>query len=154
MASYIQNILIVNGDRIPAVCQFVRGGENAFDFNAIFPLSSGCMMPEEKLQYWGTKGNAINAIFHEENGAFSFQTLNAAPVSIVEQLAERFPDCTFTFRWADEGGGNCGEILYENGHESYAFYPDDGTVGQEELYQQCWGQPMYDMEGANTLCKN
>ena len=137
MASYIQNILIVNGDRIPAVCQFVRGGENAFDFNAIFPLSSGCMMPEEKLQYWGTKGNAINAIFHEENGAFSFQTLNAAPVSIVEQLAERFPDCTFTFRWADEGGGNCGEILYENGHESYAFYPDDGTVGQEELYQQC-----------------
>ena len=153
MASYIQNILIVNGDRIPAVCQFVRGGENAFDFNAIFPLSSGCMMPEEKLQYWGTKGNAINAIFHEENGAFSFQTLNAAPVSIVEQLAERFPDCTFTFRWADEGGGNCGEIRYEYGYESYAFYPDDSTEGQAELYQQCWEQPMY-IEGANISCKN
>lgn len=153
MASYVQNVLSVDGDRIPAVCQFVRGGENVFDFNAILPLPSGCMMPEEKIQYWGTKGNTINAIFHEENSAFSFQTLNAAPVPVVEQLAERFPDCTFTFRWADEGGGNCGEILYENGHESYAFYPDDGTVEQEELYQQCWGQPMH-MEGANISCKN
>lgn len=110
------------------------------------------MTPEEKIKYWGTKGNVINAVFHEEDGSFSFQTLNAAPVPVVERLAERFPDCTFIFRWADEGGGNCGEILYEYGHESYAFYPEDGTA--EEIYQQCWGQPMYYMEGANTSCKN
>ena len=41
MASYVQNVLSVDGDRIPAVCQFVRGGENVFDFNAILPLPSG-----------------------------------------------------------------------------------------------------------------
>lgn len=154
MASYVQNVLIVDGDCIPAVCQFVQHGENVFDFNAIVPLPSGYMTPEKKIKYWGTKGNAINAVFHEEDSSFSFQTLNAAPVPVMERLAERFPDCTFIFRWADEGGGNCGEIRYEYGHESYAFYPDDGTVGQEELYQQCWGQPMYYMEGANTSCKN
>lgn len=152
MASYVQNILIADGDHIPAVYQFVRHGGNVFDFNAILPLPVGCVMLEEKIKYWGTKGNAINAVFHEEDGSFLFQTLNAAPVPVVERLVERFPDCTFTFRWADEGGGNCGEILYEYGHESYAFYPEDGTA--EEIYQQCWGQPMYYMEGANTSCKN
>ena len=152
MASYVQNILMVEGDHILAVRRFVRRGENVFDFHAIIPLPA-CMVPEERIKYWGTKGNAINAVFHEKDGSFSFQTLNAAPVPVVEQLAERFPDCTFTFRWADEGGGNCGEILYEYGHESYAFYPDDGTVGQEELYQQCWGQPM-NIKGVNTSCKN
>ena len=152
MASYVQNILIADGDHIPAVYQFVRHGGNVFDFNAILPLPVGCVMLEEKIKYWGTKGNAINAVFHEEDGSFLFQTLNAAPVPVVERLVERFPDCTFTFRWADEGGGNCGEILYEYGHESYAFYLEDGTA--EEIYQQCWGQPMYYMEGANTSCKN
>lgn len=154
MASYVQNVLIVDGDCISAVCQFVRQGKRVFDFHAIYPLPSEGMTPERKINYWGMKGNAINAVFHEEDGSFSFQTLNAAPVPVIERLAERFPDCTFTFRWADESGGNCGEIRYEYGHESYAFYPDDGTVGQEELYQQCWGQPMYYMEGANTSCKN
>ena len=154
MASYVQNILIADEDHIPAVYQFVRHEENVFDFNAILPLPVGCVTPEEKIKYWGTKGNAINAVFHEEDGSFSFQTLNAAPVPVVEQLAERFPDCTFTFCWADEGGGNCGEILYEYGHESYAFCPEDSTAGQEDIYQRCWGQPMYYMEGANTSCKN
>lgn len=153
MASYVQNVLIVDGDCIPAVCQFVRHGENIFDFNSIVPLPAGCMTPEGRIKYWGTKGNAINAVFHEEDGSFSFRTLNTAPVLVMERLAERFPDCMFTFRWADEGGGNCGEILYERGHESYDFYPDDGTVGQEELYQQCWGQPLC-IKGVNTSCKN
>ena len=153
MASYVQNVLIVDGDCIPAVCQFVRGGENVFDFNDIVSLPSGYMTPEKKIKYWGTKGNAINAVFHEEDGSFSFQTLNVAPVPVIDRLAERFPDCTFTFRWADEGGGNCGEIRYEYGYESYAFYPDDSTEGQAELYQQCWEQPMY-IEGANISCKN
>lgn len=153
MASYVQNVLIVDGDCIPAVCQFVRQGERVFDFHAIHPLPSEGMTPEGKIKYWGTKGNAINAVFHEKYGTFSFQTLNAAPVPVVERLAERFPDCTFIFRWADEGGGNCGEIRYEYGHESYAFYPGDGTTEQEELYQQCWGQPMY-RKGENTSCKN
>lgn len=154
MASYVQNILMIDEDHIQAVCQFIRQKERIFDFNAIYPLPSVDMTPEEKIKCWGTKGNAINAVFHEEDGAFSFQTLNAAPVPVIEGLAERFPDCTFTFCWADESGGNCGEILYEHGHESYAFYPDDGTAEQEELYQQCWGQSMYYMEGANTSCKN
>lgn len=154
MASYVQNILIIDRRRIPEVCQFVRHGENVFDFYAIYPLPSEGMTLEEKIQYWGTKGNAINVLFHEEEGYFSFQTLNAAPVPVIERLTERFPDCTFTFRWADEGGGNCGEIRYEYGQETYAFYPDDGTEGQAELYQQCWEQPMYYMEGANTSCKN
>lgn len=109
MASYVQNILIADGDHIPAVYQFVRHGGNVFDFNAILPLPVGCVMLEEKIKYWGTKGNAINAVFHEEDGSFLFQTLNAAPVPVVERLVERFPDCTFTFRWADEGGGNAGK---------------------------------------------
>lgn len=143
MASYVQNILLVDGAHIPAVCQAVRQGNKAFDFNAVIPLPSADMPPEEKIQYWGTKGNAVSAVFHEEDGAFSFQTLNAAPVPIIERLAELFPDTIFTLRWADEGGGNCGEIRYEYGHESYGFYPEDGTAGQKDLYQQCWGQPMY-----------
>lgn len=153
MASYVENILMVEGDRIPAVRRFVQHGENVFDFYAIYPLPLECMTPEGKTKYWGTKGNAINAVFYEKDGSFSFQTLNAAPIPVIERLAELFPDCIFIFRWADEGGGNCGEIRYEYGHESYAFYPGDGTAGQEELYQQCWSQPMY-IKGVNALCKN
>lgn len=153
MASYVQNVLRVDGDPIPAVCQCVRQGERVFDFNAIVPLPTKDMTPEEKIKYWGTKGNAINSIFYEEDGVFLFQTLNAAPVPVIERLAKRFPNHIFTFCWADEGGGNCGEILYEYGHESYGFYPEDGTDGQEELYQECWGQPMY-MEGVNESCKS
>lgn len=153
MASYVQNILMIEGDHIPAVCQFVRQGELAFDFHVIYPVPLEGMTPEGRIKYWGTKGNAINAVFYEEDGVFWFQTLNAAPVPVIERLAKRFFNHIFTFRWADEGGGNCGEILYEYGHESYGFYPEDGTEGQEELYQQCWGQPMY-MEGVNESCKS
>lgn len=72
MASYVQNILMIDEVHIQAVCQFVRRGKNVFDFYAILPLSSGCMMPEGKIKYWGTKGNAINAVFHGEDGTFSF----------------------------------------------------------------------------------
>ena len=71
MASYVQNILMIDEDHIQAVCQFIRQKERIFDFNAIYPLPSVDMTPEEKIKCWGTKGNAINAVFHPERCAGS-----------------------------------------------------------------------------------
>lgn len=151
MANRIQNVLLIEGQATQAVRQYVQRPENVFDFTAILPLSNVSL--EERIRCWGTKENAIEAVFHEEDGSFSFQTLNAPPLSVIEQLSKQFPEGTFTLRWADEGGGDCGEIAYRNGYEQYSLYPADGTRWQEELYELCWRQPMY-IEGVNQPCRN
>ena len=148
MANHVQNVLGIEGVAIQNVRCSVASKKSVFDFNEIYPLPEEAL-PEEKIQCWGTKGNAMAAAFHEENGSFSFQTLNAAPIPVIEVLAAHFPDHAFTLRWADEGGGNCGEIAYRNGYEQYSFYPAEGTRWQEELYELCWKQPMY-IEGVNA----
>lgn len=148
MANYIQNVLLMEGMNIQKVCNSVRRSDTVFDFTTILPLPENAS-PEAKIKCWGTKINAIGAVFHEKDKSFSFQTLNAAPIPIIEALSNQFPDCLFTLRWADEGGGICGETAYQNGREQYSFYPADGTRWQEELYELCWGQPMY-MKGVNA----
>lgn len=152
MANHIQNILQCDGMNIQNFCKSVSSSDSILDFTKILPLADNTSL-EEKIRRWGTKENAIGAVFHEEDGSFSFQTLNAAPLPVIERLSEQFPDGTFTMRWADEGGENCGEIAYRNGCEQYSFYPADGTRWQEELYELCWGQPMY-IEGVNQSCRN
>jgi hypothetical protein len=151
MANHVQNVLLVEGQATQAVRKYVQRPENLFDFTTILPLSNASL--EEKIRCWGTKENAMGAVFHKEDGSFSFQTLNAPPLPVIEQLSKKFPNCTFTLRWADEGGGICGEAAYRNGYEQYSLYPADGTRWQEELYELCWGQPMY-IEGVNQPCKN
>ena len=96
MAKYVQNVLLVEGQAILAVRQYVQRPESLFDFTAIPPLPNASL--EEKIRCWGTKGNAIGAVFHKEDGSFSFRTLNAPPIPVIEQLSKKFPNCTFTLR--------------------------------------------------------
>ncbi len=146
MANHVQHVLVVTGQDVQAVRNYVQRPENALDFTTLLPLPEGASA-EETIRCWGTKSNAIGAVFREEDGSFSFQTLNTAPLPVIKRLSEQFPDRTFTLYWADEGGGNCGETAYQNGYELYSFYPEDGTLLQEELYERCWGQPMYSKGG-------
>lgn len=88
MANHVQNILLVEGQAIQAVRKYVQRSESLFDFTAILPLPNASL--EERIRCWGTKENAIGAVFHEEDGSFSFRTLNAPPLPVIEQLSKSF----------------------------------------------------------------
>lgn len=100
MAIYVQNVLRIDGaeDDVAAVRRFVQSEKALFDFNRVRPIVRFMQTVEEKIKCWGTKGNAINAVYHEDDGSFTFQSLNSSPVPIIACLASRFPQCDFTLQ--------------------------------------------------------
>ena len=144
MAIYVQKVLRIDGaeDDVAAVRRFVQSEKALFDFNRVRPIVRFMQTVEEKIKCWGTKGNAINAVYHEDDGSFTFQSLNSSPVPIIACLASRFPQCDFTLQWADESGENCGEVTYRKGWEVICFYAEEGSKEQAGIYRCCWHQPI------------
>lgn len=84
---------------------------------------------------WGTKWNSCEPQWCLEEGILYFQTAWSAPIPIMEAIAKKYPDLTFTHRWADEDiGNNCGQMTYENG-ESIDFLIED----ERAFAMDVWG---------------
>lgn len=69
MANHIQNILQCDGMNIQIFCKSVSSFDSILDFTKILPLEDNTSL-DEKIRCWGTKENAIGAVFHKGTALF------------------------------------------------------------------------------------
>lgn len=87
---------------------------------------------------WGTKWNAYSIETAEDS--IAFDTAWAAPVVVIDRLAQLFPEVEIEHRWADEDtGSNCGHTTYHNG-ETAADWISDHSSEAYDVYVLCWGE--------------
>lgn len=66
------------------------------------------------IENWGTKWNAYDIKIFQNT--IEFQTAWSTPEPVIQKLSEKFPETTFTIKYADEDmGSNCGIYEYKNG---------------------------------------
>ena len=149
MPNYCNNCLCMDGNTktIKSVIEFVKSGENVFDFEKIVPMPDniycGSVGDKEREIYgennwydwsiknWGTKWNSIDA----ELDGYEIQFLTAwSPcVPVIATLAKLFPTLRFTYRYFECGMCFCGERIYENGVEIFKF---DGDYAENYLCEE------------------
>jgi len=87
---------------------------------------------------WGTKWNASNV--SEIEGGFKFDTAWSNPYKLLVKLSEKYPNITFSVKYADEDlGNNVGWYELRGGKEISGFIPDvcsyaAYTMGMEIKY--------------------
>lgn len=108
---------------------------------------------EWAIKYWDTKWNAYGYDKNQDyssGNTISFQTAWSAPNSVVEKLAENYPEISFAHEWADEDiGQNCGRYSYQNGERIEEYFPET----QKEAIEfacQIWDYDPLDLD----LCLN
>lgn len=91
------------------------------------------------IENWGTKWNASEPII--ENEVIEFQTAWATPEPIMLALSRKFPDVTFSVKYADEDiGSNCGWYEVKNGEITARDYED------RVFAMNLWGYSEEDMK--------
>ena len=92
-----------------------------------------------QLFNWGTKWDACESIYNQEDKILEFQTAWSCPSDIIQKMADMFPDLRFDGGYSDEDfGSNVGYI--DNGIP-YAF-----EALTEEAYETAatlWGREGY-----------
>ena len=90
------------------------------------------------INNWGTKWNSYDPWKGEENGLI-FSTAWSAPHPVMDALAKKYPDVSFTHEWADEDiGHNCGRCEFENGECVYDWEPSSHKEALE-FATSVWG---------------
>lgn len=87
-----------------------------------------------QLFNWGTKWNASESTYNQEDKILEFQTAWSCPSELIQKMADMFPEIKFNGTYADEDfGSNVGYI--ENGFP-YAF--DNCTEESYETAATLW----------------
>ena len=92
---------------------------------------------EWRLTNWGTKWNAFDSE-QADDTTILFSTAWSAPFSVIEKLAEKFPDVTITLEWADEDiGYNAGCVIFK-GDEDAGGYDENESKEAFERGADLW----------------
>jgi len=97
-----------------------------------------------RINNWGTKWNAYDT-YEMSDTAVGFQTAWSTPERFIHALSEKYPDNTFTVKYADEDiGSNCGRYVYKSGERIEDWYPegDKATSYAKEI----WAYDDYDYD--------
>lgn len=110
-------------------------GNQHLDFNDLIPMPEGIRESESSTtaadwsrKHWGTKRNAMET-YSSDNGpgdkSVEFQTAWNHPGPVVEELSRHLPGEMMLVEWSDEdeGGGNCGAYLIQDGAVLTAWKP-------------------------------
>lgn len=101
---------------------------------------------EWSLNNWGTKWNAYDCFCDCDNRFIEFNTAWDGVPRIAEKLAEKFPNVSFTYLWADENTGcNVGMMRFEGGSCVEEFFPLDGSKEAYELCAEVMNEDLSDM---------
>lgn len=141
-------------------------GLGSLDFNKVIPtpanIYQGNLGKTEREKYgknnwldwnianWGTKWNSYG--YHPEytpkefdGEHLKFQTAWSCASPIIAALAEKYPDLSFEYLWADEDfGNNTGKKEYENGEEIFSSIPQGGSKEALELAAEVHGIDLAD----------
>lgn len=69
---------------------------------------------------WGTKWDVYEIQewdCHKDVSSICFQSAWSPITPVIEKLSEKFKSLNFTLKYADEGGGFLGYVVYENGRK-------------------------------------
>ena len=70
----------------------------------------------------------------------AFDTAWAAPVMVIDKLAQLFPGVEIAHYWADgDAGSNCGHTVYHNDRTKVDWISDHSSEAYE-IYTLCWGE--------------
>lgn len=95
---------------------------------------------EWACENWGSKWNAREPVVDTEMRVITFETAWSAPEGIVKALAERFPNISWTWVYADENQGyNVGRFIHEGGVLS-AYEAEDASDAAYGIYVELWGE--------------
>jgi hypothetical protein len=88
------------------------------------------------LHHWGTKWDAKEAFYNQEDKILEFQTAWSCPDTILQKMFEQFPDLNFEGSFADEDfGSNAGYIGNDIG-----FHPlKNQSEESYEIASTLWG---------------
>lgn len=83
---------------------------------------------------WGTKWNANDVYWGDDNEYVSFNTAWSTPFNLFVSLSKKYPQATFEIEYADEDFGyNVGQYTLENGIEIQQNVPNGGSREAYEL---------------------
>ncbi len=159
MPNHVTNILTVSGDadKMQAMFEVIKTdqfGLGSIDFNKVIPMPEhifrGNLGQAEREQYgsanwydwsianWGTKWNSYGYQTCTEKDfdgtTLTFDTAWSNPQPVIAALAAKYPDLSFSHKWADEDlGYNVGEKEYTDGEESFSNIPDGDSKEAMEL---------------------
>lgn len=120
MPNWVKNILTVYGDEneFSKMMDDIKSEDSQLAFHAI----------------WNTCEATVN-----DDGNLEFDTAWSAPEKAVTELAAKYPELSFIYKWADEDhGANTGHIEYEDGMIAFEYYPDKFSKDDYEIYAYCW----------------
>ena len=83
------------------------------------------------IDNWNTKWNAYGYEYGDNpeslasNNKIWFNTAWSAPIPVVSELSNKYPDIEFAIEWADEDiGSNCGRMVFKNGERIEEYFPE------------------------------
>lgn len=145
MPNYCENEIKMYGNykTRKKLCEFVKSGNNEFDFEKIIPMPAdlfeGDLGQEEieisgernssdwRIENWGTKWNSEDA--HVDEDIISFLSAWEPPVPVVLRLSKLFPDITFVYRYFEGGNDFSGLMVINGGESALDFYGDYDMFG-------------------------
>ena len=140
----ISNVLLLDGENLQRVHNFMRSKYSVFDFENILPCPENVADKYHwKLEHWGTPYNSSSAVDIDDN-CFEFYSSDFPPFLILKILSKIFPDIKFSLLWAAEEDFNfCGTDVFLNGYTVESFKPDSQTALAEHIFT-CWGKILPD----------
>jgi hypothetical protein len=87
-----------------------------------------------QINAWGTKWNACDIYWNEENDYVSFNTAWSTPFALIKKLSEKYPFAEFVVEYADEDFGyNVGTYTLIGGIETECIVPEGGSREAYEM---------------------
>lgn len=170
MPNHVTNILVVTGDEDQRQAMFEavkqdKYGLGSLDFNKVIHtpgnIYQGNLGEAERAKYgkknwldwntsnWGTKWNSygyhVQTAKEFDGSTLTFDTAGSSPQPVIAALAAKYPDLSFSHKWADEDfGHNVGEKEYGGGEETFSNVPKDGSKEALELAAEVHGLDLAD----------
>ena len=100
---------------------------------------------EWAIENWGTKWSAYDTEITEDN-TIEFNTAWSNAFPIISELAYKFPNITFEYRWADEElGANVGMAEFTGSELVHDEYYNDFSREAYEFAADLWGLDLEEM---------
>lgn len=137
---HISNVLLLEGDNLQRVHDFMRSKHSVFDFENVIPCPEFIHDKSFwKLKHWGTPHNSFVDYDIDEN-VFEFFSSDFPPIKLLLALSNIFPDIKFSLLWAADHDFNfCGTDVFLNGSIIKSYKPDSKFALAEHIFT-CWGK--------------
>jgi len=122
--------------------------EYSLDFQKIIPMDEELLKGEGwydwRVQNWGTKWDAGDGRFNDDQTAFTFDTAWSPPLPIIKKLAE-ITGQTFVLGYIEQGNFFCGKYTAGRDFDHDEFY-DDIKSAPKELQDELGYEPWEEVE--------